>query len=196
MGCFRYPCIPRMSGRPRFSRDCFVSDSRPDIHRASVSVTGGHLILTGHGPCTPPQPPLKPTLDEHIRSLAALPGYWSLWSVQSPHDCSVIAAELTNGSIIVVSDGSYYNSFGTAAWVLQGTHFRCTGQVICPGSAIDQNSYRSEISGLLSILVMIDQVVRFFQYYPGLPGGSMRRSFRSEQNLLSCLLCSIRRPLL
>jgi hypothetical protein len=71
------------------------------------------------------------------------------------------------GLIVAVSDGSYSNFYGTAAWVLQGTSSRCTGQVICPGSAADQNSYKSEVSGLLSILTMVDQFVKFFNIDQG-----------------------------
>jgi hypothetical protein len=55
----------------------------------------------------------------------------------------------------------------TASWVLQGPNSRCTGQLICPGSAADQNSYRSEVSGLLAILMMVDQFATFFHIKHG-----------------------------
>ncbi len=68
---------------------------------------------------------------------------------------------------VCVSDGSYFSQYGTAAWVLQGTKSRCSGQVVCPGSASDQNSYRSEVSGLLAILLFVDLLAKFFSITTG-----------------------------
>jgi hypothetical protein len=50
---------------------------------------------------------------------------------------------------------------------LQGTKSRCSGQVVCPGSASDQNSYRSKVSGLLAILIFVDLLVKFFAITSG-----------------------------
>jgi hypothetical protein len=79
-----------------------------------------------------------------------------------------MAADIEHDQIIAVSDGSYHDSFGTEAWILQGSTSRCTGQVICPGSAEDQNSYRSEVSGLVSVLLIVDLFVLFYQIKSGL----------------------------
>jgi hypothetical protein len=79
-----------------------------------------------------------------------------------PEDCSPIRDAILQGSLIAVSDGSYQETYGTAAWILQAPEHRILGQAICPGTADDQNSYRSEIAGLLAILHIIDALVTFY----------------------------------
>jgi hypothetical protein len=165
--CIRYLRSPRRSGRPMFSNIGSIAEPQQQWSKASVCVKGQHITLTGYGPCLPTTQISNNSFAGHLQSLASLPGYWSLRSIQLPPNCSVLASELINGTIIAVSDGSYSETFGSAAWVLQGVHMRCTGQVVCPGSAREQNSYRSEVAGLLSILIMVDQCVQYYNISEG-----------------------------
>jgi hypothetical protein len=161
-GSYRFSRQPRSSGRPRFSTEGLLSPLPPHIHKATVSLSGRSLTLTGHAPCLRIPSDKRLSFDAFLTSLANRPGYWCLKSVQLPEDCSSFALDICTGRVIAVSDGSFSNSYGTAAWVLQGPASRCIGQVVCPGSASDQNSYRSEVSGLLAILTIVDQFVSFF----------------------------------
>ncbi len=124
--------------------------------------------MTGHGKCRTTPTSNYCSFETYLNSLKNTPGYWFLYSVQLPQDCKSFASEMAAGLIIAVSDGSYSSQYGTAAWVLQGTNSRCSGQVICPGSASDQNSYRSEVSGLLAILLFVDLLTKFFSITSGL----------------------------
>ncbi len=58
---------------------------------------------------------------------------------------------------IAVSDGSYKDTFSTAAWVLEGdtSTGRIVGHVIAPGNGVDHSAYRSELSGILAVMIMV-----------------------------------------
>jgi hypothetical protein len=59
-------------------------------------------------------------------------------------------------SVFTVSDGSYKNTYGAAAWTI-GTEERdglLAGKVICPGGPDDQSSYRSELTGLYAMMTV------------------------------------------
>jgi hypothetical protein len=58
-------------------------------------------------------------------------------------------------------------TYRTAAWTLYAPPVRLSGEVICPGSAKDKNSYRSEIAGLLSILTIVSAFTSFYHIESG-----------------------------
>jgi hypothetical protein len=66
--------------------------------------------------------------------------------------------------VIAVSDGSFQDQYGTAAWVLEGStpKGRIVGAVIVPGTAKDQSAYRSELAGIYSILLCVKKLCEFF----------------------------------
>jgi hypothetical protein len=78
-------------------------------------------------------------------------GNWILDQVVFPDN---IEQELqrARGEIKAVSDGSFKEKFGTAAWMIYITE-RCiiTGQCVSPGDPEDQSAYRSELTGLYGI---------------------------------------------
>ncbi len=86
-----------------------------------------------------------------------------------PDNCTPFRDAILCGSLIAVSDGSCQDTYGTSAWVLQAPTHRLLGKNICPGTADNQNSYRSEIAGLLSNLTMVEALVTFFH----IPSGSI-----------------------
>jgi hypothetical protein len=102
--------------------------------------------------------------------LSTQPGSWPILSTQIPDDTTPIRDAIISGSLIAVSDGSCKDTYGTAAWILYAAPFYLSGQVVCPGAAKDQNSYRSEIAGLLAILNMVDALVSFYN----IPAGSIK----------------------
>jgi hypothetical protein len=58
-------------------------------------------------------------------------------------------------------------TYGTAAWTPDVPTARLSGEVICPGSTEDQNSYRSEIAGLLLILTIVSAFTSFYHIESG-----------------------------
>jgi hypothetical protein len=66
-------------------------------------------------------------------------------------DGSIIASTILCGEAIAVSDDSFKDQYGTAAWVIEGSsdrQGRISGAVIVPGHAEDQSTYHSELVGI------------------------------------------------
>ena len=85
-------------------------------------------------------------------------GKWALRDVLATDDIDEIIADITNGTAIGVSDGSFKDQFGTASWVIEnarGTQ-RITGNVLIPGHHTDHSAYRSEIGGLYGLVLMTE----------------------------------------
>ena len=72
-----------------------------------------------------------------------------------------VISGLHNNSVIAVSDGSYKQGFGTAAFGLkdQTTGKKIRGCVVCPGAKEYQSPYRSELCGIAGILTFIQHLV-------------------------------------
>ena len=70
---------------------------------------------------------------------------------------------------IALSDGSYKNGYGAAAWVLEGDnkHGRISGAAIVPGEGVDHSSYRSEVTGLYCIILIITRLVEYHKVEEG-----------------------------
>jgi len=68
-----------------------------------------------------------------------------------------------------VCDGSYKDTFGTAAWVLleEESGAFITGCALCPGAARDRSSYRSELAGLYSVLTVTRKLCKYFDIQEG-----------------------------
>jgi hypothetical protein len=75
-----------------------------------------------------------------------------------------IAKAIKSHVAIAVNDGSFKEDYGTAAWVLEGLDSRggIVGKGIAPGCSQDHSSYRSELSGIFSILGIVDKICSFY----------------------------------
>jgi hypothetical protein len=64
---------------------------------------------------------------------------------------------------MAISDGSYKETFGTATWTIGDpeTVSFVSGKSICPGTACDHDAYRSELSGIFSILMVMKKFCEF-----------------------------------
>jgi hypothetical protein len=66
-------------------------------------------------------------------------------------------------SLIAVSDGSFKNGHGTAAWILYfSDSCSCVGRVVVLGGAQDQSAYRSELTGLYATAISVRLLERRF----------------------------------
>ncbi len=67
---------------------------------------------------------------------------WCVNNVDLSDDGNTIAEAIRNRVAIAVSDGSFKDTYGTAAWVLEGdnTAGRIIGRVISPGTGSDQSA--------------------------------------------------------
>jgi hypothetical protein len=82
---------------------------------------------------------------------------------------SHIAQSILEGDAIAVSDGSFKNSVGTAAWIIQSSEGESAmeGRAICPGIDADQSSYQSELNGILLITQIVNKVCKFCKIEEG-----------------------------
>jgi len=70
------------------------------------------------------------------------------------------------GHAKAVSDGSFKEKFGTAAWVFYHAIMNATlgsGKLITPGYPEDKCAYRSELSGLYGIVATIQEHFKIWQ---------------------------------
>ncbi len=72
-------------------------------------------------------------------------------------DVSVIAQAIGTGKAIAVSDGSFKDGCGAAAWIIEGAEATNHIQGAClePGTTDDHSAYQSELTGILGIMLTI-----------------------------------------
>jgi len=92
---------------------------------------------------------------------------WSAWAFVNykTHDNGKTMAEaICKGSCEAVSDGSYKEGIGTAAWILTdaGTPFNLTGCTNIPGPHHIQSAYRSKLGGIFSMVAMVRLLCNYY----------------------------------
>ena len=92
------------------------------------------------------------------------------WAVQNwiaTDNGRTIAEAIKSGKAIAVSDGSYKNNLGTAAFVIEGadSNDRVEGVMVVPGG--DMDSHRSELAGLYGITIMVNIICRIHSIEEG-----------------------------
>jgi hypothetical protein len=82
---------------------------------------------------------------------------------------TMLADAIRQGQAVAVSDGSYKDEFGTAAYVLEGENSdnRLVVVLVSPGRPEDQQSARSELAGLYGVVVMVNLVCEHFDITDG-----------------------------
>ena len=94
---------------------------------------------------------------------------WALRDIAASDNGVVIAQALRDGTAVAVSDGSFKDKFGTAAWVIEGRRSDgwVEGQCIIPGGPEDQSAYRSELGGLYAIAAMVQVICELHNIQEG-----------------------------
>ena len=119
------------------------SDSLPKIlNRATAYAKGDKIICTGKGE-------IKPTISKKAITFQQLlldssaKERWLINTITFPPDLAKLAYAIQQGEVIAVSDGSFQDTYGTAALVIEGetSSVRLLGKVIAPGGPQDQSPY-------------------------------------------------------
>ena len=76
-------------------------------------------------------------------------------------------SSIREGTLIAVSDGSYKEAHGTASWWIETEEDCMSGDTLAPGMAQDQSSYRSELAGIYSILIIMHHMCRYYAVTEG-----------------------------
>jgi len=102
--------------------------------------------------------PLQPqTWDEHLQNLP-LDKKWALSHLNLLDDGAPLGEAIRTGHACMVSNGSFKEQFGMAAWVFYHGKMNATlgnGKLITLGYPDDQCTYRSELSGIYGIVSTI-----------------------------------------
>jgi len=109
------------------------------------------------------------TLQEHI---LALP-YTRRWCIFNIQECSdegrYLSKCIQQKTAIAVSDGSFKDDKGSVAWVLEDSTslYHLSGHADSPGSPVEQSAYRSELVGLLELVMLIQELSMFHNISEG-----------------------------
>jgi hypothetical protein len=138
------------------------------IHKALIQKHDTYLVCLSHGPFTKQCSTLPHTLWTEISALPPSAA-WSISSCTATDDGEEIAEAIKAGTTIAVSDGSFQDGKGTSAWVIEGntSNNQISGSNFTPGLSTQQNSYRSVLSGLYGITMMLLTLCKLHQIQSG-----------------------------
>ena len=83
---------------------------------------------------------------------------WALKDILTNESITEIVRNIGNGTSVAVSDGSYKDNGGTAAWIIENEcgSQRMVRHVNVPGTVSDQSAYRSEIAAIYGLVLVIE----------------------------------------
>ena len=159
-----------------FDRYYFPTNAVPaplphDLVRADVQHLPDRASLNSTGPSHQPTPVHAQTNTSLSQILQTMdPSLkWAIDRANIPNEGATLAAALTSGESVAVSDASLKDGLGTAAFVLEHTPTleRAVGLNIVPGPIEDGDSYRCELAGLIGILAMVNAICQANQVTNG-----------------------------
>jgi len=88
--------------------------------------------------------------------LCQFKAHWQ-FEEEATGDPKAIVSAIGDGIAMAVSDGSFKEWSGAAAWTIEGAdaNTKVTGMCLVPGSEEDHSAYRSELMGLLGIMLTL-----------------------------------------
>jgi hypothetical protein len=95
---------------------------------------------------------------------------WAIHTLHCPENGSTVTQAIIQGNAIAVCDGSYKDHFGTTAFVLQNGNnktSRILGAHVTPGHPDAINPYRSELGGILAIVIVTEAIATFHDINKG-----------------------------
>ena len=110
---------------------------------------------------------------------------WALANLTLRDNGGPLGEAIRSGQARAVSDGSFKDKFGTAAWVFYHNATNATlgsGTLITPGGQNDQCAYRSELSGIYGIALTLHELAS----YQDFTGGHIKIACDGESALHRC----------
>ena len=98
---------------------------------------------------------VAPTLHDILKTFPDTE--WTCKWLEDSHNLPALAAQIYQGNGLGVSDGSYHPGWDlcSAGWILWTLSNEFRGGGTIPGPALSNSSYRGELGGLLSIVIML-----------------------------------------
>jgi hypothetical protein len=149
------------------------TDTLPiDVRAASVVKQRTHVQLISFG-----LPAASAPTPTHIQPfstmLESLPpaSKWVIQEYALPTNLAPFIASIKDGSARAVSDGSFKDRFGTAAFtIIAERDTSIIGLNIVPGHPSDQGAYRSELAGLFGNILVVNALCQ----WAGISGGAIK----------------------
>jgi hypothetical protein len=176
-GSFRYPDKSSRNTRQaawRFNdRSKVPSDVPLSATPCTIVKQGQFLLYQGTAPMTDDQPTsatiaLFPSFQSYLASMPSKD--WVFKHIQFQGSCESIVQSIRHGTCSCITDGSFKDKHGTAAWKildLDKPEHVMEGQVITPGFPHQQDAYRSELSGLYASVLAINALVTYYHVTEG-----------------------------
>jgi len=149
-GWFTYTPIPTRRRRRNFHegpRPIAVEDLPQSWDKATVYHHGPVITVTGHSPLIGVDP--MRTTDRHVL-------FWKTWDCDSWIEGSAqeLRQSILQGRAVAVSDGSFHEAAGAAAWTIEGNTAMhgLRGEGRTPAGNEDHSTYRSELFGLWGMM--------------------------------------------
>jgi len=148
----RHGGIPQRTRQQSFHSvgEHMVPPPLSELEKASVSHLGQKVILTGSSAC------LRADRNQDFCQKQWDMEFSQQWdmSVCLMGSQSVLLDALTQGWGYAVSDGSFKDNNGSAAWIIEGHNStqRLVGQVRTLGHPGDHSSFRSKVAGIIGVL--------------------------------------------
>jgi len=169
----RLPGRASRAGTHRFSSQEYSTPNTSlpqDLARATIDVSHSAILCTGA--FHELEVPTTLTIPQKFGAFLTSQGDDVTWALGTslPLDGASLAAAIASGTCMGVSDGSFKENFGTAAWILvdpQHEDFRISGECVVPGDPRDQCSFRSEVAGLFSLCQMVRLLCEFYEVDEG-----------------------------
>jgi len=93
---------------------------------------------------------------------------WCNHSIRHPNQCHLLIQSICQGSLVIDSDGSYMLDHTTAGIIIFGTkNARVENCVIAPRGKQDMSSYRGELMGVYSSVLLILCICEYFGIQKG-----------------------------
>jgi hypothetical protein len=153
-----YSLLPnrRQLRSPKYTKTASTETLPADAERTTTTDNGSTVCLHGTSPSLHSEP-----WQETVQAVVTEPEKWAIRKLSCTDNGAGLAQALIQGTAIAVCDGSYKDHFGTAGFVLQHGNrpdFRIVGAHVTPGHPSDINAYRSELGGILAIVIITDAV--------------------------------------
>jgi len=152
-----YTKIPSQSRQQRFheeARALLANEVKDNMWRVKVSIKTNVITVIGKAPIE--QHSISTTTEEDATEVD-----WGITNVQQG-DLTQLEEAIKKGVAVAVSDGSFQDSKGSAAWTIEGRNqaHRIRGSGRTPGDPEDQSAYRSELFGLWGIFRTIQKFIQ------------------------------------
>lgn len=142
------PTYRHNTRHPTYTRQPGLHHLPPDSIPTTLRVLGGRWGHTGSARMLPPPEPTTPR--------------WWGTIVRSPDSLSHILRGIANGSALVVTDGSYKNGLGTAAFTIRADELDLDGLDcvnMTPGTQADLDPFRAELGGIYGSIKTVHTIL-------------------------------------